>query len=321
MRASTTLLLRTLIAVTLAATCMQAHADSDDSYVSAMRYVSLDAQGDNNDSRQYSGTGSFTLGKYFWLQGSVGKLKDDSNSDLGDLTNFGVGAGVKGEHLQFTANFSHYKNDADYTQKDVAVALDWIEKRFSFGLDGFHRSSDDVTAQSVTDTYPLLGTTTIAARAEQELTGKGFGAHASVNITEALSVSVGGMGYSYSNDVHVTTEVAAAQAPAIAQILQRRITARLQDRLNSLSSGGVTRNVTPLDSTYNVGVSYLFGVASVSAQYVRDKILDSDSITNSYILGASIFAGDHWTLSPIIGESKSDSGNITFGGLSVSYNW
>jgi|GEM_PF-2279950 len=322
MRASTSLSLRTLIAVTLAATSMQAHADSDDSYVSAMRYVSLDVSGDDNDSRQYSGTGSFTIGKYFWLDGTIGKLKDGSTDGLGDLTNYGIGAGVRGEHLQFTANYTHYKNDANYTQRDVTAAMDWIDKRYAFGLDAFHRSTDDIRSKAVTSTFPVLGFTTIQATAEQNLTGKGFGAHANVNITDQLSVSLGGMGYSYDNDIRASTNVSASQAPGFAQALQRALTTLLQQRIDSLSSGSVTRNVTPLDSTYNAGISYQFSIASVSAQYVRDKILGSDSITNSYTLGASVFAGDHWVLSPIIGESRSGTaGNTTFGGLSVSYNW
>ena len=321
MHASASLVLRSSIAAVLVSITSLAHAN-DDSYVSAMRYVSLDVSGDNNDSRQYLGTGSFTIGKHVWLDGSIGKLKDESTDGLGDLTNYGVGAGVRGEHLQFSINFNHYKNDADYVQRDVTAAVDWIAKRYSFGLDAFHRSSEDVFNYAVSDTFPILGATTIQTRADQELTGKGFGAHANFNITDQLSVSLGGMSYSYDNDVSVSTDVTAAHAPVITQILERVINTRLQQRLDALTSSGVTRSVTPLDSSYNVGVSYLFDIASVSAQYVRDKILDTDSITNTYTLGASIFAGDHWTLSPSIGQSKSDTaGNVTFGGLSVSYNW
>jgi hypothetical protein len=156
MQVSTYWTLRSALISMLFGMTSLAHADADDSYVSAMRYVSLDVSGDNNDSRQYSGAGSYTFGKYFWLDGTIGRLKDD-NGNLGDLTNYGVGAGVKGEHLQFAVNFSHYRNNADYTQRDITAAADWIANRYSFGVDAFHRSSEDVYNNAVTDTFPLLG--------------------------------------------------------------------------------------------------------------------------------------------------------------------
>jgi hypothetical protein len=191
-------------------------------------------------------------------------------------------------------------------------------------VDAFHRSSEDVYNNALTDMFPGLGASaiTVQTRTEEKLTGKGFGGHASFNVTEQLTLSLGGMGYSYDDDVQTSTDVSAAQRPLIAQFIENRLNTIRQQRINSLISSGVTRNVTPLDSSYNAGVSYLFGMASVSAQYVRDKILDSDSITNTYSLGASFFVGDHWILSPTIGESKSDTaGDVTFGGLSASYNW
>ncbi len=316
--------LRISLAASLLGLTVTAHAVEEDSYVSAMRYVSLDASGDNGDSSQFSGTGSFTLGKYMWLQSSVGKLTDDtSNGGLGDLQNFGVGAGLRGKHVQATFNFSHYKNDANYKQRDISASFEWYNEILTLGLDGFHRKADDAADYAITDTYPILGTTTIATHAEQTLTGDGFGAHTNINFTDRFNISLGGMGYNYDNDVRVTSNVSASSTRTIAEILERRINSILQPGIDLRSSGVVARNVVPLDSTLNVGLNYVFDSLGLSANYIHDKILDSDTTNDSLSLSASIFIGDHWIVAPTVGQTSSNNNtdDITFGGLSLSYNW
>jgi hypothetical protein len=317
MRASTHLLFRTVIAASLAGMVSQAHAASDDSYVSAMRYVSLDAQGDNADSRQYSGTGSFTLGKYVWLQGTAGKLKDTRTNTLGDLSNYGAGMGIKNEHLQMNVNFSSYKNDAAYKQRDVTAALDWSTSRFGVGLDLMHRTTDDRT--DTVRNFPRANLSNVALRIDETLTGNGIGLHANFEITDALSLSLGGMSYSYSSDYTLSSSTNPNAANVIRTLLDKHPTASNKFYLNN---SGLTRSLALLDSSYNLGLSYQFDAVGLNAQYARDKALDTGDITDTVTLGASIFLGDHWMLSPSIGQSKSDTADsVTFGGLSVSYNW
>lgn len=312
-------LLRSVVTITLASIASLTHAASDDSYVSAMRYVSLDVSGDNADSRQYSGTGSFTLGRYMWLQGTLGKLtnsSDDTASTLGDLSNFGAGMGIKGEHLQFTLNFSSYKNDDSYKQRDVTAALDWNAERFSVGLDGIHRSTDN----SVDVASPFsLGPPTLHGEANQ--TGNGIGLHANFSLTEELSLSVGGMSYDY-DDIEVTTNIpGTATQLQRSQILQNIVNG-IRQMLESQATSGLTRSLALLDSSYNLGLTYQFESVALSGQYFHDEALDTGDATDTFSLSASIFAGDHWMLVPSIGQSKSDQADdVTFGGLSVSYNW
>lgn len=305
-----------------------ATAEGSDSYVSAMRYVSIDGQTDNDDSSQYSATGSVALGKYTWLQATVGKLLDDTPNGLGDLKTYGAGVGLKGEHLQFSANFAHYKNDANYRQRDVIAALDWRNARFLVGLDASHRSTDNLYNFSVTDTYPNLGVTTLATRTTESLSGNGFGAHASFNLTDRLTLSLGGMGYHYTQTLDVTATLTASQqqqqplVQLITQLLQRRINLNIQNALAERSSSIVTRNVVPLDNSYNLGLSYYFDAASLSAQYVRDKVLDTNGTTHTVLVGASFSLGDHWIVAPQVGYASSDDApDVTFGGLSLAYNW
>ena len=317
---STCALLQPSLAALLLSLTFTVHAD--DNYVSAMRYISLDGQTSDADSKQYSATGSFTIGNYTWLQGSVGNLTDDSANGLGDLQNYAVGLGLKGRHLQFRLDLSHYKNDADYKQNDVTASLDWFADKFSLGIDGFHRKTEDKFSRTVTDTFPVLGTATVTANVSEELTGNGFGAHGSVNFTDRFSLSVGGMGFNYDRSVAIDASVSTSQYPLIAQRLAQIIAENIQQRLERRNLSILTRNVVPLDSSYNLGMSYLFDSAALSAQYLRDKTLNSDTVTNTYSLGVSVFIGDHWIVAPLVGESiGGNAGNATFGGLSASYNW
>ena len=308
-------------ALTLLCATMPAHAqDADTSYVSAMNYVSLDGQLDNADSSQASLTGSMALGNYTWLQGTLGTLTDGADSGLGDLSDYGVGFGVSGEHLQFSLNADQFKNDAAYTQRDVNVSLSWIDTQFSAGLDAFHRKSED--SASTTDTYNTL---TVNTMAEQTLTGTGIGAHGSVNLTDQFSVSFGGMSYHYSQHTSLTSNVDSSEYPLLAQYLENRrnaLLANLAQRINRLSVGQVTRSITPLDNTYRIGASYWFDAASLSMQYLHDTLLDSSSHTDTLNLSTSFFIGDHWLLAPSVGvANNSDIGSTHFGGLSLSYNW
>jgi hypothetical protein len=321
MHVSTSLVLRTVIAGTLLSMASLAQAaDGDDNYVSAMRYVSLDVSGDNNSSRQYSGTGSFTLGRYVWLDGTAGKLtnsSDDTSDNVGDLTNYGAGFGLKNEHVQFRLNFLSSKNSDSYKQNDVTAALDWNSKRYGFGIDGFHRKTTNGT--SVPNPYPRLGPSTLHGDANQ--TGNGVGLHASFNLTEQLSLSLGGMKYSY-NDLEVTTNVRNTPTQSELGTLLQSVRDKVRQELQLQATSGLTRSLALLESSYNAGLSYQFDAVGLNAQYLRDKALDTGEITDTYLVGASIFVSSHWMLSPSLGESKSDTaGNVTFGGLSVSYNW
>ncbi len=322
MQAITTATQRHFLAALLLSLSLTTHAAEDDSYVSAMNYLSLDAQGDNADSRQFSGTGSFALGKYLWLQGTVGKLTDDSTNGLGDLNNYGFGTGLKGEHAQLSVNFSHYRNDANYTQRDVTAALDWYAKRFSVGLDVFHRNTDKSFDKTFTRVFPVIGATTFALHADGRLTGSGFGLHGGFNLTEQLSLSLGGMSYDYDSDFDMSTNLPAPiqqqQRTFFGQLIRDEIRRSLQQQATS----GLTRSLALLDSSYNLGLSYLLDSASLSAQYFHDTALDSDATTNTVTLGAVIFVGDHWIVAPQIGQSRSDDADdVTFAGLSLSYNW
>jgi hypothetical protein len=284
------------------------NAAEEASHVAAMRYVSLDTQGDNA-SRQYSGTGSFTLGNYMWLQGTIGQITADNNHSLGDVQQFGVGTGFSNGVVRLGVNYDRYKDDDRYQQRNLLTTLDWTGERISIGLDIARRSTDN----SIDTT---LGQTNISVRVDEKLIGNGIGLHADFTLTDALSMSLGGMSYNYDSNYELT---ASTNLPLLQRLLTRYPTIA---ELVYLNNSGVTRSLALLDNTYNFGLSYQFNTVALSAQFLRDEGLESDVVTNTGLLSAAVFIGDHWLLSPAIGQSRSsDADSIGFGGLSLSYNW
>ncbi len=311
------LLIFSLLTLTAFIASNRATAADDASYVSAMRYVSLDAQGDNADSRDVSATGSFTLGNYMWLQGTLGKITDSSSDSLGDLRQTGFGAGFATEHLQLSLNTSSVRSDGSYRQRDLAAALDWNADRFGIGLDVTHRSTDNSTDS--TRDFSRLSLTNVALHIDETLTGNGIGLHAHFDLTDALSLSVGGISYHYDSDYVLTSSTNPTLVNVLRTYLSKHPTVADTFYLNN---SGVTRSLALLDNSYNLGLSYQFDATALSAQYFRDKALDTDDVTNTFTLGASVFIGEYWMLSPMLGTSSSDSSDaVTFGGLSLSYNW
>ncbi len=301
------------LALCLLGLTFTAHA-ADDSYVSAMNYVSLDVQADNADSRDVSFTGSLGMGQYFWLQGSVGKLEDSSNLNLGDMNHFGIGMGLQGQHLMFRINTSRYSSDGAYRQRDVDASIEWRAERFTAGFDAKHRSTDN--SLDTVRNFPTLGQTNVALHVDETLTGRGYGAHASFEVTDAFSVYLAGMTYSYDSDYTLTSSTN--------PLLVRRLLNQYPTLAETLylNDSGLTRSLALLDSSYNLGASYQFNSALLSAQYFIDQALDTGDQTQTASVGLSFFVGDHWILAPQLGQSSSDvAGDVTFGGLSISYNW
>jgi len=291
-----------------------ANAESAQSYVSAMSYVALDAMVDNADFNRLAATGSVALGRYAWLQATLGKLTDDNEDGLSDLRIVGAGGGLRGEHLQFTLNFDRYTSERNYTQRDWRAALEWRTDRVAIGIDGFHRDTDN--GIDTTRSFPVLGLNNVALHIDESISGNGLGLHIDVGITENLALSLAGIGYDYESEYVLTSSTnpilirrVLSNRPSIAELLY-------------LNESGVTRALALLDSSYSAGLRYRFDAVSLSAQYFRDEALDSGDATDTAMLGADVLIGEHWTIAPLLGYSSSDDADsVTFGGLSISYGW
>jgi hypothetical protein len=290
---------------------------ADDSYVSAMDYVSVDVQGDDANSRDQSITASVGLGKYTWLQGTLGKLSDSSSTGLGDQNHFDAGVGLQGKRILFKIDANRYANSDVYRQRDVNVTLEWRDDRFTVGVDGMHRRTDN-SLDEVRD-FPRLNVANVALHMDETLTGHGFGAHAILDITDNLSAALGGMSYSYDSSYDLSSSTNPLLVNVLRNYLDRHPTISNTFYLNH---SGITRSQALLDSTYHAGLSYQFSSAIVSVDYAIDNALDTDDQTRTFSISGSFFVGDHVMISPLIGQSRSDTAeDVNFGGLSASYNW
>lgn len=296
------------------ATLVHAEEKTDENYASSMRYASLDAMGDS-ESRQVTGTASVSLGRFVWIQGSGGRLTDNSEANvLGDLSSVGAGAGFKNQFLQLQASFSKYKNDESYDQRDVNASLSWLGERVSVGLDVFRRDTDN--SVDTVRNFPTLGLSNVALHISESFNGSGVGLHADFNVTDDLTLMIGGMSYDYDSDYTITSS---SNPILIRQLLVKRPTL---SELLYLDNSGVTRSLALLESSYNAGLRYQFTNLAVSAQYFRDSALDSDDVTSTGTLGLSIFIGDHWVVAPSYGySSSSEADSVSFGSLSLAFNW
>jgi hypothetical protein len=177
----------------------------------------------------------------------------------------------------------------------------------------FRRDTDN-SIDSVRD-FPALNLTNVSLEPTKQLTGNGIGLHADFYLTDQLNLSLGGMSYNYDSDYTLNS----SSNPCCFVACWRNTD---DFELVYLNNSGVTRSPALLDNSYNLGLSYQFGSMALAAQYLRDQALETDDVTHTTILSATVFVGDHWMLAPQIGQSRSDSADdVTFGGLSISYNW
>ncbi len=308
-------MLRHLPCLTFAlSSCFFISAHAEDSFVAGMNYVSLDAVGDNADSRDTTVSGSVGFANHFWVDASAGKLTDSSNNSLGDINHGSLGFGIRNASWTFKLDASRYKNDAAYVQRDINSTLEWHNDVVTVGLDGMHRRTEN-SLDAVRD-FPRANLTGVAIHTDETVTGHGFGAHVYWNVTDAWSVSAGGMSYSYDSDYTLTSST---NPVLIRSLLNRFPTVAETFYLNK---SGITRSLALLDSSINVGASYQWESAQLSLHLFQDKALETGDKTNTVQLGANFFVGDHFMLSPMLGRSSTDNADdVSFGGLSVSYNW
>lgn len=278
--------------------CLEAAAADDGaSLVAGMRYVSIDAQSDNADNREWLASASLTAGDHVWLHAGFGRGKSPLDVETIETSLAGGGFGIRGEHLQLTLDFNSRKDGGEYEQRDWNGSFDWRNDTFGIGVDGMARSTATQSVQTVT--LPIIGPRSVVV--DQSIDGRGLGLHADVNVTDRLNLFAGGMSYSY-DDV-------ASNRPVLARLL-------------NLSGSGITREQAILDRSLNAGLSYRFDLLDITAQYLNDEPLDSGDITHTVLLSAAIPVGEHWMLAPSVGGSSSDQlGDVTFGSLSLSYGW
>lgn len=269
----------------------------DGSPNSGMHSVSVDMAGDNAHNRQSLANLSLTVGDYWWAHLGIGKNKSASTSaNINDInaTVVNPGIGVASQHWKFTLDYANRKDGDNFKQSDWTTSIGWHNEHFGAGIDGMKRSTESQTTVTGQAGY-------ITRMVNESFDGNGVGLHVDVYVTERFDLFAGAMSYHYGD---VSTN-----RPVLSQLLY-------------LSSSGITREQALLDSTYHLGATYQFDPVAFTARYINDRALDATNVTRTTQLNAAIFIGKHWTLTPLLGSSDSDqTGRVTFGGLSLSYDW
>jgi len=287
--------------------------DSPPTYSDGMGYVSINVQADNADTRAGSALISLPLVQHLAAQAWVGQLRDNSSDDALDLTQFGFALGGGGQHVSARFAFDSHSGD-DYRQRDISANADWSGTRGSVGVDLLYRKTDSSTDSIVS--FPSLGLTNVAMRIDETYTGKGFGAHGSIHVTDRFTLSAQGIAYEYDNEYQVTSSTN--------PILFRRLLVNRPTliELLYLNYSGITRSLALLDSSIGAGMQYAIGSGAIGLDYYYDTALDDSDRIQSFLVSAAVPIGDHWELNPLLGYTRSDVAEaVTFGGVGIRYYW
>lgn len=267
--------------------------------------ATLSVQGDENDNRQWLGRLALPLGEHAWVQGSLGRTELAATGARNSDT-VGVALGVGGQAVNAAVEFVQRKGDAGFKQQDWAAALNWRGESGGLGADVFLRSASDEWT-TTTQSGGVFGrpvTTTV----RESVDSRGFGLHGDFDVTPRVNVFAGAMRYRYDFD---TDSNATGSSTPLSSLLGT----------NAVLSG-VWRDQAYIDRSYRVGSSYRFDSAIVSAQYLRDRIANTDENLSTVQLGAQFPIAEHWLLSPTIGRTSGGNlGAAAYGGLSLSFNW
>lgn len=310
----------------LIASVATAATDGEDVHPnSAMRFASIDYQRDANSNNDELATVSLTLGDYWWVQVNGGKSRSQqqtaSSSSVITSMRSGAGVGVAGDHWTAILDFASRRDAPVYIQREWNMSLEWSGVRAALALDASNRKSDNSVVGHLIG--PNGGTLDIPLRDIAQ--GNGVGLHGHFNITEEFSVLAGGMKYHYSSEakqngsVVVNGNIGGAINTLVTNYLNNR--PALAQRLLTRASA-ISRDELVLDSSYDLGMSYQLPHVGLTLQYINDKPADSSDNAITTQLSAAILFGQHWTLTPMLGQTKTQQfGNIGFGALSVTYGW
>ena len=267
--------------------------------------ATLSVQGDSNDNRQWLGKVAAPLGDYAWAQGSFGR-SELASAGANDVRIVGAAIGGGGENISTAVEFVQRKGDAGFEQKNWAATLDWHGNRGSLGADIALRSAK--AESTATQTGGGVFGSPVTTKIRESADGTGFGVHGDFLLSPRFIVSAGAMRYRYDFDVKSTTT---ANTTALSSLLG-----------STAAVPGAWRDQAFVDRTYRVGGTYVLQSAAVSAQYFRDRVANSDIAFSTVQLQAEFPIADHWLFSPTVGYSDGgEAGNVSYGGMSVRFNW
>jgi len=266
--------------------------------------VTLSAQGDENDNRQWLGKLALPLGDHAWVQGTLGTTERPAGRP--SSTNIvGAAMGIVGETVSGAVEFVQRSGDGQFEQQDWAAALDWRGSRGGLGADVFLRSASD---ESTTTQSGGPFAAPVTTRVTESVDCRGLGLHGDFALTPQATVFAGAMRYRCDFDFGSTPT---GSSSPLSSLLG-----------SNAALSGIGREQAVVDSSYRVGGRYQLRSAAVSAQYFRDRIANTDETMNTVQAQVEFPLAEHWRITPTLGYSSGGSfGHTAYGGLSLSFNW
>ncbi|MFL6617154.1 MAG: hypothetical protein ACJ8MH_01045 [Povalibacter sp.] len=298
MLSTTQYCLKCLICLTLLEQVTDAFASAEEIPTKGY-YAALSTETDDADGRNLLGEFGLPLGQPGWLHLAVGSSTIKMIDEDVDSTLASIAGGFDTERVSVEVSYSYREDSDTFEQQDLHGSVTLNGARGSIGLDLFHRSAEDETVTSI----ERRRRDPLSIRTTQSVDGTGIGAHMRFDATQALQLFAAGMTYDYDSDV---------RGPAFLDRFPRL----------ALRISGVSRDQAFLDDTLRGGLTYRFANASITAQYIRDRELNTEEVTGSTEISANIALGNAWAIAPWIGQSSNDTdGDVLYGGLTVSVIW
>ena len=270
-----------------------------------MGYVSVGAQADNQHDQQALAAVSVPVGRHAWVQAGGGQSRGADGAGghrVGILTG---GAGVAVKSVQLTLNTTRRAHASSYRQTDWSSSLDWRHDGGHVGLDVTHRrfSASSSATESSGATVPV----------QAQLSGNGVGVHGGLDVSEHVSL-YGSVARSHYKS---TTRQGSAAAPGgllgSNPMLARTLVG---------GSSAVNRDEAALDHSAQVGATWRWSQAALSAEYTIGQLHDNQGALRSIELKSVIDVAPGWRVAPGLGRGSSDhGGHETFASLSALYGW
>jgi len=267
-----------------------------------MRYVGANVQRDARQNMASLAVLSLPVGERGWVQLGGGQTRHDETTSASRVNVFSTAAGFIGDGWDASLAANRRSSGDAMLQTDWDASVTWLGERFGAGLDGHHRNA---SGQGTTTTTPVpVG----GAIQRQRVKGPGLGLHGHVQVTPAWRIYASGMYYDYEVS---TQQVGGTGGTGL-------LTGVLQRTATSL----VSREETTLSRALKLGTRHQIGKASVSAEFLADRVQDEPGLVRTLQLIAAIELTPLWTVVPTVGQTRSEAhGGVSFGGIAVTHHW
>lgn len=267
-----------------------------------MRYVEAHVQRDARHNTAALGVLSLPVGERGWVQFGGGQTRLEATSAARRVSVFNAATGFIGDGWNASLAANRRNGGDALRQTDWDASVTWLGERFGVGVDGHHR---DARGQGTTGTSPLPGDVTVE---QQRLKGPGFGLHGHVQVTPGWRIHASGMHYGYK----LSTQQGGGNGGTglLAGVLQRT------------SASAVSRDEAALSRSFKLGSRHQIGAASVSAEWLADKVQDEPGTVRTLQVTAAIELAPGWTVMPTLGQTHSEThGGVFFGGIGAMHAW